>query len=54
MKRSMFYGSILLVCVAGLAGQAFADVNSLRGVTEIPVTESAARTAEVYQRQGKY
>lgn len=41
MKRSMIYGSFLLLCVVGLAGQAVADVNSLRGVTEIPVTESA-------------
>jgi len=37
----MFFGSFLLACLAGLAGQAVADISSLRGVSEIPVTESA-------------
>lgn len=43
MKRSMFFGSFLLVC---LAGQAVADISSLRGVSEIPVTESAPEMQE--------
>ena len=41
MKRSMVLGSFLLVCLVGLAGQAVADISSLRGVSEIPVTEPA-------------
>ncbi len=41
MKRSMILGSFLLVCLVGLAAQAVADINSLRGVSEIPVTEPA-------------
>jgi nitrate reductase (cytochrome), electron transfer subunit len=41
MKRSMVLGSFLLVCLVGLASQAVADISSLRGVSEIPVTEPA-------------
>lgn len=46
MKRSVFFVSFLLVCLAGLAGQAVADISSLRGVSEIPVTESAPEMRE--------
>ena len=35
MKRSMLLGSILLVCLAGLATQAFADLTSLRGAAPV-------------------
>jgi cytochrome c-type protein NapB len=37
----MVLGSFLLVCLVGLASQAVADISSLRGVSEIPVTEPA-------------
>ena len=41
MKWSVILGSFLLVCAVGLTGQAFADITSLRGVPEIPVTGEA-------------
>ena len=41
MKRSIFVGSFLLLCLAGCAGGAAADVSSLRGVPEIPATGDA-------------
>ncbi len=46
MKRSMVLVSFLLVCLVGLAGQAFADISSLRGVPEIPVTGGAPEVLE--------
>ena len=41
MKRSTFFGSILLASLAGLTAQAIADITSLRGVSEIPATNTA-------------
>jgi len=41
MKRSTFFGSFLLLCLVAVTGQAAADVSSLRGVSEIPVTGDA-------------
>lgn len=41
MKRSTVFGSFLIVCLVGLAGQVSADISSLRGVPEIPATAEA-------------
>ncbi len=46
MKRSTFFVSFLLFCLAGVTGQAVADVSSLRGVPEIPVTGEAPEMQE--------
>lgn len=39
MKRSTFIGSIVLVCLTGLAAQTFADLSSLRGTAAIKGAE---------------
>ena len=41
MKRSTFIGSILLACLVGLAAQSTADVNSLRGASDILTTNAS-------------
>ncbi len=46
MKRSMIFGSFWFICLVGLAVQAVADINSLRGVAEIPATEPAPELQE--------
>ena len=38
MKRSFVLGPVLFFCLAGFAGGVAADISSLRGVPEIPVT----------------
>ncbi|MCW9079458.1 MAG: hypothetical protein OQK74_09825, partial [Gammaproteobacteria bacterium] len=41
MKLSTFMVFILVSCAIGLAGQAIADVNSLRGPEALPATPQA-------------
>lgn len=43
MKRSAFIGSILLACLVGLAAQSSADVNSLRGASDILATNESPK-----------
>ena len=46
MKRSLFIGSVLLVCMTGLISQAYAEITSLRGasgVSDIPTTQAAPK-----------
>ncbi len=41
MKLSTLFVCILVTCVVGLAGQAVADLNSLRGAHAVPETNAA-------------
>ena len=43
MKRSAFTGPILLACLVGLTAKAGADITSLRGVLDIPMTNDAPK-----------
>ena len=43
MKQSTFVIALVAVCLAGLVGQAAADLNSLRGAEALPTTAQAPK-----------